>query len=632
MGMFEDASIVILDALSPTYRMLDQDIGFGLAWASAVFPDSANFNGLTIDTSVFRGDYFLAPTTKAFSVLRFFLTRHNGTMPTADETVYFDSNGDECESTDAFVFYMAVRIVGGKAWFSANFSGSTLETDNGYYRTAQAEAGYTGAALDVQHLTDDDYTFSEFHFFKIQTANLPDLTNLNANSGGAGYYNITDTFVAFMNGIMKGKINNTNRVTFQNMVYPGSVDCTTLYDPGIPYCSPDFGHPAEIESYYSLSYSSETLLSYYKPLSIIGAALSPLENFEQDTADEGEGGFSGNFNPYSDAIGFSDLPNLGFTDTGFARLYTGLTTQVRALAQYMWNDSGFETAFKRWLYGDNGGALNSIINFGIIPLDLSGYWGTLENVTIGNVPTNIPLYPLTAEYISYDLGYIDLRERWGTALDYEPTTMIELFLPFVGFVQVQTSDFMRPKSYGESCTIRLRYNINLFTGDFMAELVGFTRESPHANILLAQHAGNMLIKCPTSAGDYSAFYKNIIGAGAQIVGNALGGLGGAAGAATGVVTGAISSACAIQPVQRSGNIASAASVLGSMVPYIVIHQPEQWLSDKYGQYEGFPSLMSAKLGNLKGYTEIEAIELDQIPALQEELNEIERLLKEGVYL
>lgn len=632
-SIFDDATTMMLDAFAPEYRLFGQKCSSGSAWASAVFPDSATVITTPCDPSTKRGIYLFAPCANPFNVLTFFLDKHSGSLPATDTYYYYNSTGEEVESTDPYVYYLAMTIYGGKAFFSMEIRSLNDHTFNGNIRNAQIEAGYSGCSLDVTHITQEDYKFAEFHMFACMTAFRPDLTNLSVNSGGVPEYNLDNSIMGFMNGTFKARYRSNARVTFQDAIYSTAFPATTSYDSGVQYFSPDFSYTQpEVEGYHYLNLGTLFGLSYWQPDTVFQYNLEQIDNFTDDTEQDGEGGTSGNYNPYSDAIGFSDLPNLGFTDTGFARLYTGTSAQIKAVASYMWNDSGFDTTFRKWLYGDNGGGMNAIINFGILPIDLTNYKGTAEYITIGNVPTSIQLYPLTAEYISIDMGYIDLRERWGTCVDYEPTTVIELFLPFLGFVQVQTSDVMRPGSANLSWTMRLRYNVNLFTGDFMAELVGFTREAPHANILIAQHAGNMMIKCPTSAGDYSAFFKNIFGGAAQIVQNAAGGLAGVAGAATGAVTGAIQSMSAIQPVQRSGTVSGGASVLGSMTPYIVVHQPEQWLSGQYGQLEGFPSMMSATLGNLSGYTEVDAVELDTIVATQEELSEIENLLKGGVYL
>ena len=50
------------------------------------------------------------------------------------------------------------------------------------------------------------------------------------------------------------------------------------------------------------------------------------------------------------------------------------------------------------------------------------------------------------------------------------------------------------------------------------------------------------------------------------------------------------------------------------------------------KYTGFPSYQTQRLGSLKGYTEVESVNLSGIPANDSELSEIESLLKGGVYL
>lgn len=45
---------------------------------------------------------------------------------------------------------------------------------------------------------------------------------------------------------------------------------------------------------------------------------------------------------------------------------------------------------------------------------------------------------------------------------------------------------------------------------------------------------------------------------------------------------------------------------------------------------GYPSYITAKLGDLEGYTEIDSIHLENIGATESELSEIESILKGGV--
>ncbi len=52
--------------------------------------------------------------------------------------------------------------------------------------------------------------------------------------------------------------------------------------------------------------------------------------------------------------------------------------------------------------------------------------------------------------------------------------------------------------------------------------------------------------------------------------------------------------------------------------------------DQYGKYNGFPSLMYENFEDLKGYTEIQQVQLTNMTATSNEKDEIQSLLKSGV--
>ena len=73
--------------------------------------------------------------------------------------------------------------------------------------------------------------------------------------------------------------------------------------------------------------------------------------------------------------------------------------------------------------------------------------------------------------------------------------------------------------------------------------------------------------------------------------------------------------------------------MDDFVPYLIIHRPIQSLAKTYAQNKGYTSNISATLSSLTGYTEVEYIHLTGINgATDSELNEIERLLKDGVII
>ena len=72
--------------------------------------------------------------------------------------------------------------------------------------------------------------------------------------------------------------------------------------------------------------------------------------------------------------------------------------------------------------------------------------------------------------------------------------------------------------------------------------------------------------------------------------------------------------------------------MSQRIPFLVLTQPQQHLDDHYKEYSGLPSYITYKLGACSGYTKVENVIDNTVSATDEEKAEIERLLKEGVYL
>ena len=106
----------------------------------------------------------------------------------------------------------------------------------------------------------------------------------------------------------------------------------------------------------------------------------------------------------------------------------------------------------------------------------------------------------------------------------------------------------------------------------------------------------------------------------------------ASGNAAAGISAAINVALTKTNVSRSGSISGNASLLDDFVPYLIIHRPQQSLPQNFRKFKGYPSNITATLSSLSGYTEVEHINLSVPGATDEELVEIERLLKEGVII
>ena len=63
-----------------------------------------------------------------------------------------------------------------------------------------------------------------------------------------------------------------------------------------------------------------------------------------------------------------------------------------------------------------------------------------------------------------------------------------------------------------------------------------------------------------------------------------------------------------------------------------ITRPRQNVPADYGKIKGYPSNITTQLKNLNGYTVIDEIHLENMSATDDEIEEIETLLKQGVII
>ena len=342
-----------------------------------------------------------------------------------------------------------------------------------------------------------------------------------------------------------------------------------------------------------------------------------INNYEDDIAGPGGGYTSGGYDFSSAHIGFAGLPTISILDTGMACMFNPNTAQARAFANFLWSDDFFDNILK--LIND---PLENVISFASVPLNLNTLHDESVTVKVGNVSTGVAMPKLKHQYITVNLGTVAIPHTWDTALDYEPGSQIECFLPFCGMFNMSASEVR-----GGSVT--LQYNIDLLSGDFVAQLR--CRNKEHKSDLddvLYHKTGNLLTNFPLTEANYANFYKSIVS--------------GAAGAVSGAVTGnpllatnsMVDAALSIGSVEleRTGSFSGAASGMSCRKAYLVLTQPSQHLPADYNKYIGWPSYIRYKLSTLSGYTQVEEVIDNTVVATDDEKAEIERLLKEGIIL
>lgn len=322
----------------------------------------------------------------------------------------------------------------------------------------------------------------------------------------------------------------------------------------------------------------------------------------------------GDFDDSSDPIDLDPLPTLEAVNTNFITLYSPQLANLRDLASYMWGGSFDLDQFKK-LFTD---PMSAILGLSIIPFQ-PDVAASATPVKLGNVTTSVNMLEITSQYKQVSCGTLNVHEYWGAYLDYSPYTKLEIYLPYIGIQTLDADDIM-----GKSIT--LAYNIDVLTGACVAQL-------KCGESVLYTFAGSCATSIPITGRDWTNVVNGIIGIGSSLASFGINVAGGNVGDAVSSAASAVQNVFESKPgIQKSGSMGSMPGMLGHQKPYLILTRPRQALPEDQNTFTGYPSFITETLGNLTGYTIVDQIHLSGFYALDDELSEIETLLKSGVIL
>lgn len=348
------------------------------------------------------------------------------------------------------------------------------------------------------------------------------------------------------------------------------------------------------------------------------------------------GGGGGNHDLGGDNIDIPPVPGLSAVDTGFITIFNPSLSQLQNLSDYLWSNL-FDIDTIKKLFAD---PMDVFLGLSIVPVDVP-ISGT-KTVKVAGISTGITMNLAARQYVEVDCGSITVSEYWGAYLDYDPYTKAELYLPYIGIHAIAIDDIMGK-------TITIKYHVDILSGACVAYVKCGTS-------VLYSFIGQCASSIPINKSDWT----NVIN-GALNIATAIGTMvatGGASApmnsATAGEVGGAVNNAGnarrtaamirgssniastavnVMKPsIEKSGAISGTGGMMAIQKPYLIITRPKQAVPTNQKHYMGYPSFITSMLGALSGYTEMEYIHLEGLSATDEELSEIESLLKGGVYL
>ena len=320
------------------------------------------------------------------------------------------------------------------------------------------------------------------------------------------------------------------------------------------------------------------------------------------------GGGGGSFDGTTEIINEPDTPLVNVSATKFVSLYNPTESQLNNLAYFMWHTLDPTTWIK--IVAD---PMDAIISLSVLPIAIPS--SSASDISVGGISTGVSCNLASAQYISFDAGTITVPQYSNSYLDYAPYTTISIYLPYVGLRKIPT-DLVMGKVLG------VKYRIDIFTGACCVYItVGGS--------VILQFTGNCAQQIPFTSSNWTQAITtmiSMIGSGVMAVANPATASLSVAGMANSAVNGLHAD------IETGGANGGNVGFLGVQKPYIIIQRPKQCIPANQNTFTGYPSYITATLGDLKGYTEVDKIILENINATENELNELESLLKGGVYV
>lgn len=275
------------------------------------------------------------------------------------------------------------------------------------------------------------------------------------------------------------------------------------------------------------------------------------------------------------------------------------------LGQFLWGANIFD---KFSLVNNN--PIENIISCKSIPINTDG---ANQEIILGNVSTGVNGEKISNNFAKQTIGNIAINEHYHNFLDYTPYTNVILYLPYIGFKELDTSLVMNK-------TIQVIYTVDAITGGCLAQV--------YVNsVRLYEFTGNVGIDIPITASNRAQVESGYIQAG---VGATMSAIGGNVGSA---VTSLLNSATSQYHYSSTGNPSPMCVASTNRTCYVIIDRPNYQNLKAFNHTRGRKCYLSKTISTLKGFTVCDSnIDLSGINATQSELEELKEILSSGFYV
>lgn len=331
------------------------------------------------------------------------------------------------------------------------------------------------------------------------------------------------------------------------------------------------------------------------------------------TVKDGEDG--GKIVTSDDDDGYSDDKDNDENDNDTSDVSSGigvLTTtfkmtkdRLQQLGRFLWGSNIFDNFS---LICNN--PIENIVSCKSIPLSLEG---VTQKIILGNVDTGVNGDKVSNNFAKQNIGSIAITEKYHNFLDYAPYTNVIIYLPYVGFKELDTNLVMGK-------TLSISYTVDIITGGCLCQITS-------NNVKLYEFNGNMGIDIPITASNRAQVEAGYISSGIGI----------ASSVASGNIVGAVTSL--INSAESQYHYASTSSPNPMCVAstnrtcYVILDRPTYQTLKSFNHTRGKKCYLTKTINTLKGYTICdENIDLSGISATDSEKEELIKILSSGFFV
>lgn len=327
--------------------------------------------------------------------------------------------------------------------------------------------------------------------------------------------------------------------------------------------------------------------------------------------DEDEGGLP--TPPKIDPVGMPDTPNIQISGSGI-RLTNPTKEEVKAFNNFLWSKDFFDNIIK--IQQDPMQAV-----CGLYLTDCPLPTSDRQQIVCGNVDTGVSASAITQMFTTVDCGSITLDEEYASYLDYSPFKEAQLYLPHVGFVDID-NDIL------QNNTIHIEYHICLLDGQGLCFVEIRQNRYPEFSEVYKTYPCNVYSQIPLSAYDTTAKTQTFVN---TIMSSAmsLATKGGAASAIS-AIGGGVDTALTKSHVQQSGRLSDMAGLMGMKSPALIIYSTPAYIPEGFKDNVGYKIGTWSEIDTLRGFSVVHNPQIEfRCPEWVE--RDLKDKLKGGVY-